>query len=237
MSAKTVPTHVAMIMDGNGRWAEQHHKARIQGHREGAERLREVLQVAQKAGIKVVSVFAFSSENWNRPKDEVDALMKLFSRFLQKAMKELPAQNVQLRVIGDLSRFPRTLQNQIQKTVELTRQATAFIFVIAVSYGGQWDIIQATKKIATLCGEKKIAPDEITPALFEQYLSLPDLPPPDLLIRTSGEERISNFFLWQLAYTEMYFTKTYWPDFGAKAFERALEEYATRHRRFGKVLC
>ncbi len=233
MKSDALPRHVAIIMDGNGRWAKEHHKPRSAGHREGVKRLRDVLEVAEDVGLEVVSLFAFSSENWNRPKAEVDQLMKMFSRYLQYEIKKLKDHNIQLRVVGDVAGFNKKLQKQIGKAVEESKKNTGLKLIIAANYGGQWDIIQAVKKVAEQTLNGKVQINQITEDYFKQFLSFGDLPDPDLFIRTSGEIRISNFFLWQLAYTELYFTHINWPDFNKDAFKSALQEYTNRCRRFG----
>lgn len=235
MRLEKLPKHVAIIMDGNGRWALEHHKPRSAGHREGVKRIRDVLEVAEEVGLKVVSLFAFSSENWNRPKEEVDQLMKMFSHYLQHEVKRLEDHNVQLRFVGEIAGFSKKLQKQIENAVESSKNNTGLKLIIAANYGGQWDIIQAVKKVAEQALNGKIQINQITADYFKPFLSLSDLPDPDLFIRTSGEIRISNFFLWQLAYTELYFTQINWPDFNKDAFISALQEYAKRCRRFGSI--
>ena len=233
MKLDKLPRHVAIIMDGNGRWAQEHHKPRSAGHREGVKRLRDVLEVAEEVGLEAVSLFAFSSENWNRPKEEVDLLMKMFSHYLRHEMKRLEDHNVQLRFVGDIAGFSKKLQKQIARAVESSKNNPGLKLIIAANYGGQWDIVQAVKKVAEQALNGKIQINQITADYFKQFLSFSDLPDPDLFIRTSGEIRISNFFLWQLAYTELYFTQINWPDFNKEAFMSALQEYTNRCRRFG----
>jgi len=228
-----LPKHVAIIMDGNGRWAQQRKKSRLAGHRAGAEAIRKVMRAAVEAKIEVLSLFAFSSENWRRPKKEVDHLMRQFLYALQNQVKHLHEHNIRLYVVGDMSRFSDKIQQHVAKAEALTKDNTGLKLVIAANYGGQWDILQATKKIAAACVEKNIVLDDINEALFENYLTLSGLPYPDLLIRTSGEQRISNFFLWQLAYAEFYFTNVLWPDFDENEFKKALDVYGHRVRRFG----
>lgn len=230
-----VPRHVAIIMDGNGRWAKQRHLPRVAGHREGVKRLQEVLEVAEELGVEIVSVFAFSSENWNRPKKEVTQLMKMFSHFLTHDLKKLEEHNVQLRVVGDIAGFDAPLQMKIRSAVESSKNNTGLKFIVAANYGGQWDIVQAAKQIAeqAVNGEVEIA--QVTPEYFGRFLGFGDLPDPDLLIRTSGEIRVSNFFLFQIAYTELYFTDIFWPDFSKEIFKKAIEDYSKRCRRFGKT--
>lgn len=232
---KNIPKHIAIIMDGNGRWASQRLLPRIAGHKAGYDAVKKTIRVCIERKINVLTLFAFSSENWARPKQEVDALMQLFIYALRHEVKSLHKNNVQLRVIGNVASFNNELQDEIQKAISLTAKNTGLILVIAVDYGGQWDILEATKKIATQVKESQLSIDAITAELFQQQLSTKDLPPPDLFIRTSGEQRISNFLLWQLAYTELYFANVFWPDFDDTTLDDALRFYETRERRFGKV--
>lgn len=232
---KPLPKHIAIIMDGNGRWATQRFLPRIAGHKAGYESVRKTIKSCLERKIEVLTLFAFSSENWARPRQEVDALMQLFIYALRHEVKQLHKSNVQLRVIGNIARFNQELQTEIQKAITLTAQNTGLILVVAVDYGGQWDIVEATKKIALHVKAGEISPDDITTEYFEKNLSTGDLPLPDLFIRTSGEQRISNFLLWQLAYTELYFAELFWPDFDEKALDKALDYFAERERRFGKV--
>jgi undecaprenyl diphosphate synthase len=228
---KDIPKHVTIIMDGNGRWAKQRKKSRLAGHRAGAESVRKVIKAAAERGVEVLSLFAFSTENWSRPKEEVSGLMKLFLKALQDEAKGLVKNNIQLHFIGDLAKLSSKLRQQIAKTEGLTRENTGLKLVIAVNYGGRWDIAQAMQQML----EQKISVKEVTPELLAKCLVTSDLPDPDLLIRTSGEQRISNFFLWQLAYAELYFTETLWPDFDEDSFAQALQAYAQRKRRFGAL--
>lgn len=231
----TIPQHVAIIMDGNGRWAKARHLPRVAGHKKGFETVRQIIQTAAKKGIQVLTLFAFSSENWQRPQNEIDFLMNLFVTALKQEIKKLHENNIQLRMIGNLSRFNPELRNAIIDAQELTKNNTGMKLLIAVDYGGQWDIVNACRQMArdVLNGDKQIA--DITPEAITVSLSTQDLPMPDLLIRTSGEQRISNFLLWQLAYTELYFADVLWPDFDEHAFANALDFYAKRDRRFGGV--
>lgn len=231
----SIPKHVAIIMDGNGRWAKRRFLPRIAGHKGGLEAVRATVKACAEKKIDVLTLFAFSSENWQRPQPEVDALMGLFITALNQEVKKIHKNNVQLRVIGNVANLNAELQEAISKAEQLTAQNTGLKLVIAVDYGGHWDITNALKHMAmsVLNGDLQIA--DITPAAITGFLSTKDLPMPDLLIRTSGEQRISNFLLWQLAYTELYFTETLWPDFDAKALEQALEFYAQRDRRFGST--
>jgi undecaprenyl diphosphate synthase len=226
-----LPRHVAIIMDGNGRWAKQRKRPRLFGHRAGAEALKIIINEAIKHNIEVLTVFAFSSENWSRPESEVNGLMGLFSKAFKTYTKDFKKRNIQLRLIGDITQFPESLQKQMKNAVEASKDSTGLTFVIAANYGGQWDILQAIKKTI----ESKIKPENITEEIFRKKLTLSDLPDPDLMIRTSGESRISNFFLWQLAYTELYFTEVLWPDFNEHEFQKALDFYVKRERRFGQT--
>jgi len=228
-----LPRHVTIIMDGNGRWAEQHGKPRIEGHRAGVNVTREIIETCAKKGIEVLSLFTFSSENWRRPQKEVDMLMELFVVSLRNETRKLHKNDIQFRLIGDRSRFPEKLLKQIKQTEHLTRENLRMQLVIAANYGGRWDIVQAASKIGESIESGNLSASDITPELFDSFLSISDLPEPDLFIRTGGEKRISNYMLWQLAYTELYFTETLWPDFNNEAFEVALESFGQRQRRFG----
>jgi undecaprenyl diphosphate synthase len=230
-----LPRHVAIIMDGNGRWAEQRSLPRFSGHRAGVETVRRIVQMSGELGIEVLTLFAFSSENWRRPKKEVGLLMDLFLTALQREVKQLHQTGVQLRVIGDLTSFPEKLQQRIQKSVKLTENNNGLVLNIAANYGGKWDMVQAMKKIAGLIEQGKLATQDINEELIEEYLSLSDLPNPDLFIRTGGEQRISNFLVWQLAYSELYFTRILWPDFDRDEYAKAITSFATRQRRFGQT--
>ena len=229
-----VPRHVAIIMDGNGRWAKNRRKQRISGHRAGVDSVREIVKVCGDKGIECLTLFAFSSENWRRPGQEVGLLMELFLMALQREAKKLHGNNVRLRVIGDRARFSSKLQKEIAKGEELTRNNDGLTLVVAANYGGRWDISQAVGKIASQLQADEMTADQIE-ALIQKNISLADLPEPDLFIRTGGEKRISNFLLWQLTYTELYFTDILWPDFRADAFSQALASFAGRQRRFGRT--
>lgn len=222
-------------MDGNGRWATEKGLSRVAGHKAGFEVVRDIVKCARSTSVDVLSLFAFSTENWLRPSVEVDAIMFLFSKAIDEELKELHAEGVQLRFIGQIEKLSKSLQKKIQYAEEMTRNNQDLILQLAVSYGGRWDITQACKKIASLCVEGKLDPNAISEEMISSQLSFGDLVEPDLLIRTSGELRTSNFFIWQLAYTELHFTKTYWPDFTVDDFHAALEDYEKRKRRFGKV--
>lgn len=230
---KNVPKHIAIVMDGNGRWAHSRGLERIQGHYAGVKAARNTIELAAKKQIDVLTMFAFSSENWQRPAAEVNALMALFLTSLRDEADNLNKNNVRLRLIGDIHGFNSDLQQQIREVENLTASNNGLTLIIAANYSGRWDMLQATRILATKvrCGE--IEPDAINIDTISQTLCLHDLPEPDLFIRTSGEQRISNFLLWQLAYTELYFTEVLWPDFGTEEFEKALAEFAGRKRRFG----
>ena len=230
-----IPQHVAVIMDGNGRWAEQHGKTRYIGHRAGVEQVRNLLEVCREQSIQVLTLFAFSSENWKRPKLEVKLLLNLFILKLREEANKLQENNIRLRVIGDISAFPAKLQTAIKEVEDLTQNNNTFVLQIAANYGGRWDITEAARKIATQVANGTLQPDQIEEQHITQALAFPDVPEPDLFIRTGGELRISNFMLWQSAYTELYFTDTLWPDFDTQAFQLALDSYAQRQRRFGKT--
>ncbi len=235
MNSSTIPRHVAIIMDGNGRWAKQRHLPRVAGHKAGLEAAHKIVEHCIKQGLEVLTLFVFSSENWRRPEEEVSYLMHLFMTMLQRDANKLHEQNVQLRIIGDRSRFSIKLQKHIAKVEKLTESNTGLKLLLAANYGGQWDIMEAVHKIAAdlQCGEIHI--NDLTTDTIKQHLSFADLPDPDLFIRTSGEMRISNFMLWQLAYSELYFTDVYWPDFDAAELDKALSFFASRERRFGYI--
>ena len=228
-----LPRHVAIIMDGNGRWARRRQLPRIAGHRAGVENVRVIVKYCAESGIDTLTLFAFSSENWRRPPTEVKLLFALFVRVLEQEVERLHEAGVRLRVVGDRVPFPRKLQNCIARAEERTRDNRELNLVIAANYGGRWDIAQAVRTLATRVAEGELDPTQITPDLIETELVLADLPEPDLFIRSGGEQRISNYLLWQLAYTELYFTECLWPDFDTDEFEKALKSYATRQRRFG----
>ena len=228
-----IPKHVAIIMDGNGRWAQKKGSARIVGHKAGVETVRSVIQTCVEKGIEVVTLFAFSSENWRRPEKEVSLLMSLFLMALQREVKKLHKNDVQLRIVGDVSAFDEKIQDQIIKAEALTKDNKTLVLNIAANYGGQWDITQSVKSLAVKIEAGELKSEDITSDLISQNLCMSDLPEPDLFIRTGGEERISNFLIWQLAYSELYFTDTLWPDFDRKEFELALESFSGRQRRFG----
>lgn len=232
-SDPSVPRHIAIIMDGNGRWAKQRLLPRTAGHRAGVTSVRKAIERCVEKGVEVLTLFAFSSENWRRPPQEVSVLMGLFVTTLERETDKLHQNNVRLRVIGDRSAFAPELQERIAMAENVTRENTGLNLVIAANYGGRWDILQATRQLAERVAAGHLNPEDITAQSLERHLALADLPEPDLFIRTGGEQRISNFLLWQLAYTELYFTPTLWPDFDESALEQALVDYSQRQRRFG----
>ena len=229
----TLPRHVAIIMDGNGRWAHARGQMRHAGHKAGLQPVRMTVEACAQLGIEVLTLFTFSSENWQRPADEVGRLMELFTEALDREAAELDRQGVRVRFIGDRRLLSIRLQTRLNETEDLTRTNTKLNLVIAVGYGGRWDIAQAARTLARRCASGALAADAIDEAALQSELSLGDLPDPDLFIRTGGERRISNFLLWNLAYTELYFCDTLWPDFDRAQLDRALEFFAGRQRRFG----
>lgn len=231
----SVPRHVAIIMDGNNRWAKRRHLPGVAGHKAGVKAVRIVIEQAARLGVEVLSLFAFSSENWQRPQKEVNALMQLFLNALQREVKKLNEHNIRLHIMGDLSGFSDTLQEHIHKAHELTKNNTGLTLVVAANYGGRWDITQAAKALAAKVERGELAASDITEEMIDERICLSDLPAPDLCIRTSGEQRISNFMLWQFAYSELVFSEALWPDFNEQEFWSALEEYNSRTRRFGRT--
>jgi undecaprenyl diphosphate synthase len=230
-----IPRHVAIIMDGNNRWAKKRLLPGPAGHKAGVEAIRKILTTAEKYGVEAITLFAFSSENWQRPRKEVEALMSLFLAYLEKEVKDLNQSGVRVRVIGDRSRFSDKLLGKIEDAEVLTAANTKTTLSIAADYGGQWDIAQAARKLALEVKAGRLDPESITADTLDQAICLSDLPKPDLCIRTGGDHRISNFLLWQLAYTELYFTDVLWPDFGEAEFVAAMTEFSGRQRRFGKT--
>jgi undecaprenyl diphosphate synthase len=229
LSSRPIPQHIAIIMDGNGRWAAARGLPRVAGHREGAKAVRRTIEAAVAQGVRYLTLFAFSSENWRRPAGEVADLTFLMKHYLRSELAELHDKGVCLKVIGERERFGPQLSAELAEAEAKTADNTRLTLVMALSYGGRADIVTAARRII----EAGMAPEMLNEQIFARYLSTDGIPDPDLLIRTSGEERISNFLLWQLAYAEMFFTDVLWPDFGADDFARALDEYATRERRFG----
>ena len=234
-SESRVPRHVAIIMDGNGRWAQRRMLPRHAGHRAGLKSVRVVVEQCAKWGIEVLTLFAFSSENWARPRTEVSQLMELFMGALRGEIKRLQKNRVRLRIIGERHAFSEKLQKRIAETERLTADNDGLLLQIAANYGGRWDITEATRRLARAVRDGELRLEEISEDTLSGALSFPDCPDPDLFIRTGGERRISNFLLWQSAYTELYFTDRLWPEFGETEFERALADFARRQRRFGKT--
>lgn len=228
-----IPRHIAIIMDGNGRWAEQRRMPRAFGHQAGVKAVRKVVEHCGYLGVEVLTLFAFSSENWRRPKEEISLLMSLFVETLQREIDTLDKNGIRLLFIGDRSAFPSVLQAKMQSGEMQTKNNTALTLLIAANYGGHWDICQAMQQISDKTAAGELTPQPITPQLIEAHLSTAGLPDPDLFIRTGGEERVSNFMLWQLAYTEFYFTPTLWPDFDSHAMDEAILSFKSRQRRFG----
>jgi undecaprenyl diphosphate synthase len=225
-----LPRHVAIVMDGNGRWAQQRSLTRTAGHREGAKAVRRIVKACSERGIEVLTLFAFSSENWRRPRPEVEVLMNLFLTTLRREIRRLDVANVRLRFIGDRSAFAATLQEYIAKAEQRTAANTGLTLIIAANYGGRWDIAQASRRVAEAAAAGRLPPGEVTADLLHRYTCLADLPEPDLFIRTGGEQRISNFLLWQLAYTELYFTDRLWPDFDDEALDAAFVRLRMPHQ-------
>jgi len=234
--AKTsLPKHVAVIMDGNGRWAKQHGLPRVEGHRRGADSAREIIRTAGELGIKYLTLYAFSAENWNRPKDEVDALMKYLIHYLKTETPELNKNNVRLEVIGQIYRLPENVQEHLKKSMATLSKNNGLTLVMALSYSSRIEIVAAVRSIAEKAKQGKLDPADINEQVISQHLWTRNIPDPDVLIRTSGEMRVSNFLLWQISYAELVITPTLWPDFRKPQFYEALEEYARRHRRFGGI--
>ncbi len=230
-----LPQHVAIIMDGNGRWARERHLPRIEGHRAGADSARVIIRTAGEVGIKYLTLYAFSVENWNRPKEEVDALMKYLVHYLKTETSELNKNNVRLEVIGQIYRLPEAVQEHLRKSISTLSKNNGLTLIMALSYGGRTEIVDAVRSIAKEVKDGKIDPADINEQVVGQHLYTRNIPDPDVLIRTSGEMRVSNFLLWQISYTELVVTQTLWPDFRKPQFYAALEEYNRRHRRFGGV--
>lgn len=230
-----LPNHVAVIMDGNGRWAKQRGLPRIEGHRRGASILKEMLRYCKDLGIETLTAYAFSTENWGRPVGEVNFLMSLFERLLQKELREMEAEEVCINFIGDLTPLPASLQQEMQRSMERTKNNQGVYFNVAINYGSRHEMINACQQIAQKVQRGELSAEEIDDRIISQHLYTATSPDPDLLIRTSGEMRLSNFMLWQLAYTEIYVTDTLWPDFNSEQFDRAIASFQARDRRFGKV--
>lgn len=228
---KVIPTHVAIIMDGNGRWAQERGLPRLAGHRAGTENLREIIEACVEFGIKYLTIYAFSTENWKRPSEEIQGLMKIFTTMLDRELKNLHKNGVQLRHLGNLDRIDDKLKTKVKEAINLTKDNQTLVLNIAFNYGGRDEILHAVKQLIT----EGRNPDELDAELFSKYLYSANSPDPDLIIRTSGEFRCSNFLIWQAAYSEWYFTKTYWPDFNREELHLALVEFNERDRRYGEV--
>ena len=234
MIEKDVPQHIAIIMDGNGRWAKSKHLPRSKGHQKGVQSVRKIVKHCGKLKINTLTLFAFSSENMNRSNEEVGLLFKLFLTVLKSEVKKLNENNIKLKIIGDLSVFTSEIQLLAERAQEQLKNNNGLNLIIAANYGGQWDIVEATKKIADKVKNSGLIPEKINTDIIQEHMSLADFPPVDLLIRTSGEVRISNFLLWDIAYSELYFCNTLWPDFDEKELDLAIKSFAFRERRFGE---
>ncbi|MGK0366194.1 MAG: undecaprenyl diphosphate synthase [Saprospiraceae bacterium] len=235
INTENLPLHIAIIMDGNGRWAKQHGKPRVFGHQSGVKSVRETTEAAAELGIKYLTLYAFSTENWNRPKFEVNALMALLVETIRKEVKTLNKNNIRLAAIGDLTRLPEKSQKALQKAMDDTSGNTRMTLVLALNYSAKWEIMNAVKSLAAQVEEGKLTSEAIDEEVFANALATRGMPDPELLIRTSGETRISNFLLWQIAYSELYFTPTFWPDFRKNSLYKAILDYQNRERRFGKT--
>jgi len=234
-ASDSLPRHIAVVMDGNGRWANKRHLPRAAGHKAGVNATRTIVENAAKSKIQALTIFAFSSENWNRPESEVTALMTLFISTITAEVKKLDKKNVRVKFIGERERFSDKLQASINESELLTDKNTGMQLNIAANYGGRWDVVNACKSLISAVQENKITINDVDEKLLNSFISLSDLPEPDLFIRTGGEQRISNFLIWQLSYSELYFVDTLWPDFSTADFDNAISWYASRQRRFGKT--
>lgn len=230
-----LPRHIAIIMDGNGRWAKQHGKSRIFGHKNGVSSVRETVEACAELGVEYLTLYAFSTQNWSRPKMEVTALMELLVTAIRRETVELNKNDIRLTSIGDLSAFPKSCQKQLKEAIKLTEGNNRMCLNLALGYSSKWELTEAMKQIAKAVKQGKLDSSQIDETLISDYLSTRDIPDPELLIRTSGEKRISNFLLWQIAYTELYFTPTLWPDFGKESLYEAIVNYQHRERRFGMI--
>lgn len=235
LDKKHIPEHIAIIMDGNGRWAKSKNLERVEGHREGVTAVRKTVEAADEAGVKFLTLYAFSTENWNRPNEEVEALMELMVYAITMEVEDLKKNDVKLSVIGDINRLPLKTRNVLINCIEETSHCKGLNMVLALSYSSRWEITDALKKMSLDVKNGSLNENDITEEKVSEYLTTKSMPDPDLLIRTGGELRISNFLLWQSAYTELYFTDTYWPEFGKEELYRAILEYNNRERRFGKI--
>jgi undecaprenyl diphosphate synthase len=230
-----IPTHIAIIMDGNGRWAKRRGLPRVAGHRRGVETVREIVEVCAEVGVKYLTLYTFSTENWKRPKDEVSTLMRLLLKSLKDRLDELNKNNIKLTCIGNIGSLPDVVQNQLHKDIERTKNNKRMTLNLALSYSGRWEILEAIKNISKKVQDGKLSPDNITEKVISDYLTTKNMPDPDLIIRTSGEFRVSNFLLWQIAYSEFVILNVYWPDFSREHLYDAIRQYQKRERRFGKV--
>lgn len=235
INTENLPLHIAIIMDGNGRWAKQKGQKRTFGHESGVKSVRDTVEAAAEVGIKYLTLYAFSTENWNRPQEEVNALMTLLVHTINEETKTLNKNNIRLQAIGDLKSLPENCYAELQEAIENTKANSQMTLVLALSYSSQWEIVNAVKEIAQEVADKKLLPEDISTDIFNKHLCTTNIPNPELMIRTSGEHRISNFLLWQLAYSELYFTETLWPDFSKEEFYKAILDYQNRERRFGKI--
>jgi undecaprenyl diphosphate synthase len=235
MEQGQIPEHIAIIMDGNGRWAKSKGNIRSYGHKAGVDSVRDITEACAQIGVKYLTLYAFSTENWGRPKIEVNALMRLLANSLRKEADNLYENNIKLETIGQIDRFPRKCQRELREVIELTKENDRLQLCLALSYSGRWDITEAVKKIAHQVKDGNINPEDIDDEMIGGHLSTADIPDPDLIIRTSGEYRLSNFLLWQLAYSELYITETYWPDFRRNELYKAIQSFQQRERRFGKL--
>ncbi|MCB0661822.1 MAG: isoprenyl transferase [Saprospiraceae bacterium] len=235
INLERLPKHVAIIMDGNGRWAKKHGKPRVFGHRNGVKSVREVTECAAELGIDYLTLYAFSTENWSRPQKEVEALMLLLVQTLHNEISTLNKNNIKLQAIGDLEKLPGKTRKALLSGIELTKDNTRMTLVLALNYSAKWEILEATKKVAENVKNGSLGLEDINEDVFSNALSTKNIPDPELLIRTSGETRLSNFLLWQLAYAEFYFTAEFWPDFKKESFYQAILDYQNRERRFGKT--
>ncbi|MBE0651954.1 MAG: isoprenyl transferase [Bacteroidales bacterium] len=233
INKEKLPKHVAIVMDGNGRWAHQHGEDRVFGHHKGVDAVRKIMEAAAELGIKYLTLYTFSKENWNRPKEEVDALMELFLETIEKEIPTLNNNNIRLFSIGDIDSLPKKNREKLLSTIDQTSHNNKMTLTLAISYSGRWEIVNAVKKICEDYKQGKVTPEKLNDTMFSGYLATANMPEPELIIRTSGEQRISNFLLWQLAYSELYFSPKYWPAFTANDFYKAILEYQNRERRFG----
>ncbi len=233
--SNALPTHVAIIMDGNGRWAKKRFMPRLEGHRQGAKSVRRAVEFCRKNGVKFLTLYAFSTENWQRPESEVSGLMKLLSQFIDSEIDEIHKNDIRFNIVGETKQLPAFVKNKIERALAKTSENQTMVLTVALSYGGRQEIISAALKVHQALLSGCLKKEDINERVFSSYLNTVDLPDPDLLIRTGGEIRISNFLLWQLAYTELYFTDVLWPDFDENSFWQAIEEFRSRQRRYGKI--